>query len=49
MGLRDMLVDVVKGRKSRVTKLGIALNAIIMVRERSTRDRGVSSRVVEGG
>lgn len=48
VGLRDMLVEVVKGRKRRVRKGGRAVKAIRVVRVRRmrVRVRGVSSRVV---
>jgi len=48
VGLRDMLVEVVKGRKRRVRKGGRAVKAIRVVRVRRMRVRGVSSSVGDG-
>ncbi len=46
MGLRDMLVEVVKGRKSRLRKVGMVVKAMRMVRDRRIRVRGVRDRMV---
>ena len=45
VGLRDMLVEVVKGRRRRLRKVGIAVKAIKVATISRMRDRGEISRL----
>lgn len=45
VGLRDMLVEVVKGRKRRLRKVGMLVKAIRMIRVRKMRVRDVGDRI----
>ena len=46
VGFKDRPVEVVKGRRRRLRKLGIAVKAMSIVKERNMRERGVSSRIL---
>lgn len=46
VGLRDMLVEVVNGRKRRLRKVGIVVKAMRKVRARRIRVRSVRDRMI---
>lgn len=46
VGLRDMLVEVVNGRRRRVRKVGMVVKAMRKVRARRIRVRGVRDRMM---